>query len=51
MVVKIRDVMLAFNVLKPEGHSEPDCDFAFLNVPKSEEQYFQVLARSFTNVL
>ena len=30
--------MLAFNVLQLEEHSERNGHFAFLNVPKSEEQ-------------
>jgi hypothetical protein len=33
VVVRIRDAILVFNVLWPEGHLEPNCHFAFLNVP------------------
>jgi hypothetical protein len=32
MVVRIRDVILVFNVLWLEGHLEPSCHFAFLNI-------------------
>jgi hypothetical protein len=31
--VIIRDAILGFNVPWLEGHSEPDYQFAFLNVP------------------
>jgi hypothetical protein len=37
VVIKICDVILAFNVLQLEEHSEPNCHFAFVNVPRSEE--------------
>jgi hypothetical protein len=31
--VRIRDAILVFNVLLSEEHLEPNCHFAFLNVP------------------
>ena len=31
--VRIRDAILVFNVLLSEGHLEPNCHFAFLNIP------------------
>jgi hypothetical protein len=31
--VRIRDAKLVFDVLLSEEHLEPDCHFAFLNVP------------------
>jgi hypothetical protein len=31
--VRIRDGILVFNVLLSEGHLEPNCQFAFFNVP------------------
>jgi hypothetical protein len=37
VIVRICDAILAFNVLSREGHSEPNCHFAFVNVPRSEE--------------
>jgi hypothetical protein len=33
MVVRIRDAKLRFNVLWLEEHLEPNCHFAYLNVP------------------
>jgi hypothetical protein len=36
--VRIRDAKLGFNVLLSEEHLDPDCHFAFLNVPWSEGQ-------------
>jgi hypothetical protein len=32
-VSRIRDAILVFNVLWLEGHLEPNCHFAFLNIP------------------
>jgi hypothetical protein len=31
--VRICDAVLVFNVLWPEGHLEPNCHFAFLDIP------------------
>jgi hypothetical protein len=36
--VRIRNAILVLNILFSERNLEPDCHFAFLNIPQSEEQ-------------